>query len=189
MRKFDLPRKRILNINLDKDSPVDPRADFENLGEIVSWHKRYSLGDINLNMYDYSSLQDCISKNSSKNDIIIPLYIYDHSGITISIKPFSCPWDSGQFGFIKVSKDKIRKEFNCKRVTQKILEKVNNIISSEIDIYDKYLRGENYYFEITDCEGESEDSCCGFIGINIKENGILDHLSLDDKEAVLKSLN
>lgn len=45
-----------------------------------------------------------------KKFIILPLYLYDHGGITISTRPFSCPWDSGQVGYIYASKDKFRKE-------------------------------------------------------------------------------
>ena len=40
--------------------------------------------------------------------VILPLYLYDHSGITISTGPFSCPWDSGQVGWIKAPKDTFR---------------------------------------------------------------------------------
>lgn len=41
--------------------------------------------------------------------VILPLYLYDHSGITISTVPFSCPWDSGQVGWIYAPKDTFRK--------------------------------------------------------------------------------
>jgi hypothetical protein len=34
------------------------------------------------------------------------LYLYDHSGITISTSPFSCGWDSGQVGFIYLTRQK-----------------------------------------------------------------------------------
>lgn len=32
--------------------------------------------------------------------VILPLYLYDHSGITMNTCGFSCPWDSGQVGWI-----------------------------------------------------------------------------------------
>jgi len=38
--------------------------------------------------------------------VILPLYLYDHSGITMSTSVFSCPWDSGQVGWIYASKQK-----------------------------------------------------------------------------------
>lgn len=42
--------------------------------------------------------------------IILPLYLYDHSGITMRTSKFSCPWDSGQVGWIYATKDTLRKE-------------------------------------------------------------------------------
>jgi len=39
--------------------------------------------------------------------VILPLYLYDHGGITMSTNPFSCPWDDGgQVGWIYASKQK-----------------------------------------------------------------------------------
>ena len=35
--------------------------------------------------------------------VILPLYLYDHSGITMNTCGFSCPWDSGQVGWIYAS--------------------------------------------------------------------------------------
>ena len=42
--------------------------------------------------------------------IILPLFLYDHSGITMSTGPFSCPWDSGQVGWIYAPKQKFIEE-------------------------------------------------------------------------------
>lgn len=36
--------------------------------------------------------------------VILPLYLYDHGSITMSTGAFSCPWDSGQVGWIYASK-------------------------------------------------------------------------------------
>jgi len=42
--------------------------------------------------------------------IIMDIYLYDHSSITISTTPFSCPWDSGKVGYIYVLKSKVFEE-------------------------------------------------------------------------------
>jgi len=42
--------------------------------------------------------------------VILPVYIYDHSGITLNTVGFSDPWDSGQVGWIYASKGKFLKE-------------------------------------------------------------------------------
>jgi len=54
-----------------------------------------------------------------KTHIILPLYLYDHSGITMNTTGFSCGWDSGQVGYIVMSYEKIRKEYNWKNITKK----------------------------------------------------------------------
>ena len=112
----------------------------------------------------------------------MPLYLYDHSGITISTKPFGCPWDSGQIGFITISKDKIRSEYGVKRITKDLLDRVEGYLVSEVKLYDYYLMGEVYHFEITDKEGNVLDSCGGFLGSDYNTNGILDYI--DDEELI-----
>ena len=71
------------------------------------------------------------------------------------------------------------------------------IIEGEVKEYDQYLRGEIYGFELvekstcSECGGAHEeviDSCWGFFGDDIKENGILDSLSKEDREAVLQQV-
>ena len=42
--------------------------------------------------------------------ILLPLYLYDHSGITMNTTGFSCSWDSGQVGFIYASKARFKEE-------------------------------------------------------------------------------
>jgi hypothetical protein len=65
--------------------------------------------------------------------------MYDHSGITISYKPFSCPWDSGQIGWIFVNKDQVRREFGVKRISKKVMDKVRSVLIAEIEDYNEYL--------------------------------------------------
>ncbi len=55
-----------------------------------------------LNDAEEGELQDIL--DSLDKYIILPLFLYDHSGITMSTGPFSCPWDSGQVGWIYASK-------------------------------------------------------------------------------------
>ena len=77
---------------------------------------------------------------------------------------FHCPWDSGQVGFIYVSKTKVREEYSTKRITKKILETVTKVLVGEVETYDQYLRGEIYSYVIEDAEEEVIDSCCGLYG-------------------------
>jgi hypothetical protein len=193
MQEFKLPNNRVLKVEQD-DCPLNPREDWDNLGNMICFHRNYSLGDYVLSK-EYEP-KDYYKLKERKDVVILPLYLYDHSGITMNTTGFSCGWDSGQVGFIYVTHETIRKEFGVKRVTQELREKVKGYLQGEVDVYDQYITGDVYYFSIYQkercnlgCEHEEfEDSCGGFFGDDIKENGILDHISSEDMEAVLEQL-
>jgi hypothetical protein len=182
--------KRIENYLIEifhEDSPESPR-EWDNLGTMICFHKRYSLGDKHDYKHnDYSGWEE-MKKAIIKNEnvgVILPLYLYDHSGITISTSPFSCPWDSGQIGFIYVSKEKMLKEYGGKIVTKKLKEKVTEYLKGEVETYDQYLRGDVYgykVFKVTYCEQgyehkEELDSSWGYYGSEI---------CLDEAEGIVK---
>jgi hypothetical protein len=163
-----------INIELDRD-PASPR-EWDNLGTMACSHNNYILGDTQLPdhyMDDYGyahyfeSWKDVEKWLRKDNDIaiILPLQLYDHSGITMSIGS-SRGWDSGQVGFIYVTKETLRKEYSIKRVTKAILEKAEQVLRAEVDAYDQYLRGDVYGYAIdTDNDtGWVGDSCWGYFG-------------------------
>ena len=99
----------------------------------------------------------------TRDTIALPLYLYDHSGITMNTTGFHCPWDSGQVGWIIVKREKVREEFSKKRISKKLLDKVIEILRSEVGIYDSYIRGNVFGYEIVEENGEdSVDSCWGY---------------------------
>ena len=53
----------------------------------------------------------------SQKYLMLPLYLYDHSGITMNTTGFSCPWDSGQVGWIYASKEDALREFGGRTFT------------------------------------------------------------------------
>ncbi len=139
----------------------------ENFGTMVCWHRRYDLGDEQASR-DFDSIQDLIASYEAR--IVLPLGLYDHSGITMYVgagtHPSGCDtagWDSGQVGFIFVTAEKIREEYGVKRITQSVLDKAEALLRSEVEEYDDYLTGECYGF-VVDEDGPDEDSCWGFIG-------------------------
>lgn len=184
-----------LRVEVD-NSPESPR-EWENIGNMVCWHRRYNLGDehkyddhmdflrslvreyvpekkviefakkntdnvmLKYNrsarlweiwvycywdyriakskpdweleiqtdftyVYDYIIDNLCVSSCESlleKYVEILPLYLYDHSGITMSTTSFNDRWDSGQVGYIYASREDfinntgyLKSElFDCKR--------------------------------------------------------------------------
>lgn len=164
--------KRIDNylIEIFQDqSPESPRT-WDTLGTMVCQHRRYNLGD----KHDYD-LRECnswfdVQKELGYPPIILNLYLYDHSGITISTKPFSCPWDSGQVGFIFATEETLIKEYG--RVDEEIIKKAKSVLETEVETYDQYLRGDIYGYRISKisvCNHghehiEEVESCGGYYG-------------------------
>ena len=190
-----LPGNRLFRLFPD-EQPTDPR-EWDNLGTMACFHKRYCLGDSNLpfasSEFDsWAEMEGYIWKELDAA-VVLPLFLYDHSGITMNTTGFSCPWDSGRVGFIYVTKDKVKNEYGVKRLTKDILARVNKALLNEVETYDQYLTGDVYGYEIVKlnkCDQghtheEHEDSCSGFFGYDIKENGILDHVSTEDAKVIL----
>jgi len=170
------------------ECPENP-CSWDNLGTMVCWHRRYNLGD----QHDFRSpedFQEWVKEIGRKNFVILPLYLYDHSGITISTTPFSCPWDSGQVGWIYVTKTCLREEFGVKRITKNIIRRAEEILRAEVKTYDQYLRGEVYGFTAYEVAGGNIvkiDSCGGFYGDDPEENGILEHVPGELREPLRKA--
>jgi len=134
-------------IKVVQDSDPQSPREWDNLGTMVCFHNRYDLGDKhNYNSDDYSGwdeMKRAIIKNENVG-VILPLYLYDHSGITMNTTGFNCRWDSGQVGFIYISKKKMLEEYGGKYVTKKLKERVEKYLVAEVETYDKFLTGEVY---------------------------------------------
>ena len=149
-----------LTVRLECDlDPTDPRED-DNFGTMVCWHNRYRLGD----KHDHRTPSE-FRESVGKDAIVLPLYLYDHSGITMSCAPFSCPWDSGQVGYVYATLARVRQEYGCKRITQAIRDKAIACLTQEVSTYDEFLTGQVYGYVVEDSDGEHIDSCWGFYGL------------------------
>jgi len=165
------------------ENPMDPREN-DNLGVMVCFHKRYSLGDKtdydSGNYSSWSALEtDIINRENPL--VILPLYLYDHSGLRMKVGDFHdcalpqghAEFDSGQVGFIFARKAEAREEFGVKRISKKLRAKVEDILREEMKIYDYYISGQVYGYNTVDKTGENIDSLWGFYG-SLEESGLLD---------------
>lgn len=114
------------------------------------------------------AIDEAMQKVISEKYLMLPLYLYDHSGLAMSTESFSgraphAEWDSGQVGWIYVSKEDALMEFDADKMTGAIRQKADALMRSEVAAYDSYLRGECYGFELYK-NGELSDSCWGFMG-------------------------
>jgi len=156
-----------ITIKQDED-PVNPREEWDNLGTMICFHGRYRLGDKHdLKHEDFkgwSHLKKYI-KNKLKGHIILPLYAYEHSGITMNTTGFSCSWDSGQVGFIYITAEKIRQEYSAIRISKKLKERVTGYLVGEVETFDQFLTGDVWGYTVSKEDDENvDDSCWGFFG-------------------------
>lgn len=172
------------------DNPESPRQ-WDNVGKMVCWHRRYNLGDeqpresageflrnlaaehVKANDVDRIS-DEHIARILDKHFIILPLFLMNHSGLSISTSSAtfracdSAGWDWGQVGIIYCTKERGISE--CTTV-----ENAENYLRGEVKTYDKYLTGDVYGFIVEALDYESGDweeieSCWGFYGDNPREN-------------------
>jgi hypothetical protein len=176
-------------IKIEQDELIrSPREDFENMAKMVCFHSRYNLGDKHdYKVSDFENWNDMKKKFIKLNNIavILPLYLYDHTGITMNTTGFSCQWDSGQVGWIYVSKETVRKEYG--KCTKKNLERAEKYLLGEVETYDQYLTGDVYGYIVEDDNGNEVDSCWGMYGEKYameEAKSIVDHMV--KKELVLE---
>jgi hypothetical protein len=176
-----------IRIMQDDDNTESPR-EWCNMGTMIAFHGRYALGDKDhgFNSRDYNGwdeLKAAILKEHGKDALILPLYLYDHSGITMNTTGFSCQWDSGQVGFIVASTAKVRETYNVKRVTPKLRKQALESLVGEVEVFDQFIRGDVYMFVVEDDAGNVINSCGGFYGSDPMTNGMAEHIddSLHDK--------
>lgn len=159
-------------IRIESDTNcLDPRKDFDNMGIMVCWHSSYNLGD-EQPKEDAETYREELPEDS----IALPLFLYDHSGLTMNTSGFSCGWDSSCVGFIYVTPETIIKEFGDD--FEESREKARLNLVSEVNIYDLSLRGQVWGYTVEklpacdSCghvEPENIDSCWGFFGEDYKD--------------------
>lgn len=155
---YDPPRTGTLYLKQDED-PMSPR-EHDNLGIIICLHGRYNLGDD----HDYKAcqfdgwvaLREHLEK-AHEAIHILPLYLMDHSGLSLQTEPFGCGWDSGQVGFVFTT----AKRMEELGVTE---DDVEECLRSEVKVYSQYLEGDVWGYILRDSDGETIDSCWGFYG-------------------------
>jgi len=169
----------VVEILRDTDAE-NPRVQHDHLGILaIPRNNRYISGDDNAP----DSVENINQALRMDAYVALPVYAYIHGGITISTGQFSCPWDSGQVGYIYATRADVRRAFRVsdgKRLPAR--EKVRKILQAEIDELDAYLTGDVFGYVVTCIKnndndededededgvtgGEVTDSCWGFYGM------------------------
>ena len=100
----------------------------------------------------------------------LSVYVYEHSGVAISTRPWTgrahhAEWDSGQSGFIYITKKTALDWQGGKRLTKAKLERVYKSLESVVEEYSKWCNGETYFYIVEDEDGnDTAIGCGGYIG-------------------------
>lgn len=146
-----------LSVFPDEFGITDPRETGTVLLNIYHWHRIYdNLGE-QVDPSEFDSMEALVKAHSSEGDHVFPLYIYDHSGVSLSLRrtyPFTDRWDAGQVGFVVLPKAKYESETPD--------QDPFTVAEREVRWFAKYISGEAYYYDVTDERGIYVDSCSGF---------------------------
>lgn len=71
--------------------------------------------------------------------VFMPVYLLDHSGLSLSTSRFACPWDTSMIGYVYVTKDKALYESGHKRFCRATREFAERHAETEIAIYSAAL--------------------------------------------------
>lgn len=152
------------------DEDCDSPRLMENLGTFITWDRKYFSPDEN-KWADPFDWKDHIKELGEENIVFLPVYKYEHSGTIYSTTPFSCPWDSGQVGYIYATKEKVEEAFGVFSEDSK--KKAVECLKAEVEVYSKWASGECFGYR-KHKDGECIDSCYGFIGNDHKESGLFE---------------
>ena len=176
------------DITIMQDDMVgSPRTEYDNMGKMICFHSRHNLGDehsynspeeamadilfdLGLDQFsdtDVDQIMDTMTgvkmmELLEEHAVVLPVYLYDHSGLTVSTTGFSCPWDSSQVGIIYTTNKQARDEYKSDTLMQ-AREKARKYLVGEVETYDQFLTGDVWGFRV-ERNGIELDSCWGFYG-------------------------
>lgn len=173
----------VLEIGYDEHAE-SPRQ-WDNLGTIISWHRRYEFTDANCvaasgwrkrNTWSWEEFEEWW--NDGHAGIRLPIYMLDHSGLSVSTKPFGCRFDSGLLGWIYITcdvlTDIIERRKNDGDTEEFVRKEMEHHLHNEVEALDRFLRGEIYCYSVkkksrcNSCnhvELDTEDGCSGYFSI------------------------
>lgn len=177
--------------------------EWDNTGILVTFHRKVNFTDKGapkIRVNDFSSFDE-IQKHLIKDHgaaVILKVYMLDHSGISLSTKPFNDHFDSGQIGFIYATREDIFKSYAKKVLSKSLEEQVARNLAGEVETLNQFTSGEVYAYVI---DPESETDYAGkhnLVGGNFYDmdelemvaNSDVDGLkAFDDEQDLIKGIS
>ena len=164
-------------VKIYHDEDAEGPREYDNLATLACWHRRSNLGDEQISGMTAKELIRDLRSKGEKVLALLPLYLYQHSGMTMSTTPFSCRFDSGQVGWAYVTKSSAEKmgcvgdrwDLDPATTLRVIVGKwdkaaLEDAIRGEVSSYDDFLAGRCYGYVVEGRDGDELESCWGFVG-------------------------
>jgi hypothetical protein len=154
-------------VTVEPDEDAESPREWDNVGKMICFHRDYELGD----KHDYRT-EDYADPDAMLRDIIeregatltLPLYLYDHSGITMRAGEPSITWmdpqgwDTSMVGWIADTREG-RELIGYEGLDP---DKIADVLRGEVETYARYLEGAVYGYVVRDRTGEPVESCWGY---------------------------
>jgi len=162
----------VIHRDLDGHSP---REEYDHLGRLLLFKN----GPIELAGFETTgNMQGDLKlmKEKYAAEIILPVYIYNHSGTAISTVPFACKCDSCQAGWIIACATDILKEYEVAGIDDALRKTVAAALKAEVEVYGDYLNGEVYEYSIYQGAGTNMPvgSCGGYYGFEVAKAAMVE---------------
>lgn len=118
--------------------------------------------------------------------VAFPILSYEHSAITYYLGDSIDRWDGSLAGFAWQTKEKLYKNYKCKRISSKIRENIKGCVETELATYTLYCNGEIYDFELYDRNGIELDCAYGFIADGYEE---MLECTIDDIKTIVDDID
>lgn len=112
-----------------------------------------------------------------KGGVVLPVYCYEHSGITFKCCSFSAPWDSGQVGYAYMTTEQIV-ELGWPKGKRGRKKAAEEYIRSMVGLMAAYANGDVYGFTIYDKDGNEVDGCGGFYASHYGEDKWIEEMKV-----------
>lgn len=129
----------------------NPREETECMGNMICFHRRYNLGD----KHQFKTPEEFwnwYQENEDLMAVVLPLYLYDHSGLAMSTSDFGDKWDSGRVGYYYASLQDV-KDFGY---SEKDIPLIEARLEDEVKDYNSYLHGDFIKIDFKVLDGSFE---------------------------------
>ena len=146
-----------VKIALDDGGAECPLGSYDDHVRLVEFSRRNGVSDTGVTKRGespFSEPSDVAPWAKANGFICYPVFKYEHGNVAYSLGAFSCPWDSGQCGYLLLS----RKEWKRRG------KRSDSYAKGALESYTSWCNGEVFGYIIEDSDGNELDSCWGFIG-------------------------